>query len=124
MKEKKLTPAAICIFGAKGDLTNRKLIPALYNLFIDNHLHSVFAIFCIDFITLKEEDFKIDLLTGVNTFSRSGKADEKNGMSFLPGFFIFRVISQRLKLLSPLRSDWKHLIKRTNKEPQECFIMQ
>ena len=87
MKEKKLTPAAICIFGAKGDLTNRKLIPALYNLFIDNHLHSVFAIFCIDFITLKEEDFKIDLLTGVNTFSRSGKADEKKWNEFSSRLF-------------------------------------
>jgi glucose-6-phosphate 1-dehydrogenase len=42
MKEKKLYPAAITIFGAKGDLTHRKLIPAIYNLFIVNHLPSTF----------------------------------------------------------------------------------
>ena len=49
MKEKKLYPAAITIFGAKGDLTHRKLIPAIYNLFIAKHLPDNFALFCVDF---------------------------------------------------------------------------
>ena len=42
-KEKKTIPAAITIFGAKGDLTRRKLIPALYNLYADNHLPADFS---------------------------------------------------------------------------------
>ena len=46
MKEKKLSPAAITIFGAKGDLTHRKLIPALYNLFIDGHLPCIHYPLC------------------------------------------------------------------------------
>ena len=76
MKEKKLNPASIVIFGAKGDLTRRKLIPALYNLFLTNHLPAVFAIHCVDYLPAKPADFKNDLLAGVNLFSRSGKADE------------------------------------------------
>ena len=51
-------PVLITIFGAKGDLTRRKLIPALYNLFIGNHLPSLFAIYCIDYLATAETDFK------------------------------------------------------------------
>ena len=75
MKEKKLHPASIVIFGAKGDLTRRKLIPALFNLFLSNHLPDVFNILCVDYLPVKQEDFTNDLLAGVNSFSRAGKAD-------------------------------------------------
>jgi glucose-6-phosphate 1-dehydrogenase len=87
MKEKKVYPAAISIFGAKGDLTNRKLIPALYNLYIGKHLPNVFAIFCIDYLPIKQDDFKKDLLAGVNEFSRSGRAEEKKWNDFASRLF-------------------------------------
>jgi glucose-6-phosphate 1-dehydrogenase len=37
-------PSAIVIFGATGDLSGRKLIPALYNLFLDQHLPEAMTI--------------------------------------------------------------------------------
>lgn len=37
-------PAAIVIFGASGDLTQRKLIPALYTLYAENRLGEQFAV--------------------------------------------------------------------------------
>ncbi len=82
MKEKKLSPAAIVIFGAKGDLTRRKLIPALYNLFLTNHLPELFTIFCVDYLPVKPADFNNDLLAGINLFSRNGKADETVWQTF------------------------------------------
>jgi glucose-6-phosphate 1-dehydrogenase len=82
MKASKAYPAAITIFGAKGDLTHRKLVPALYNLFIAGHLPSVFAIFCVDFLDVREEEYKKDLLAGVDEFSRTGKAEEKKWKEF------------------------------------------
>lgn len=78
----KTSPAAIVIFGAKGDLTKRKLIPALYNLYADRHLPSGFAIFCVDFQHIDEQHFKTDLLDGINQFSRSGKADLQQWETF------------------------------------------
>jgi len=66
MKPIKANPAAITIFGAKGDLTKRKLIPALYNLYADNHLPPAFAIYCVDFLAVDETAFKNDLLEGIN----------------------------------------------------------
>lgn len=103
MKDQNRVPAAICIFGAKGDLTHRKLIPALYNLYVNNHLPSVFAIFCIDYLELKETDFKKDLLAGVNEFSRSGKADEKKWNEFSSRLFYFQGDFLKLETFSDLK---------------------
>jgi glucose-6-phosphate 1-dehydrogenase len=74
MNQKLKSSVQITIFGAKGDLTRRKLIPALYNLFIHDHLPVRFAIYCVDFQAIDEAVFKEELLSGVNEFSRSGKA--------------------------------------------------
>jgi len=79
---KKVHCANITIFGAKGDLTHRKLIPALYNLYIENHLPAQFAIYCVDAIGIDEAVFKNDLLAGVNSFSRNGAADKSRWDSF------------------------------------------
>ena len=38
MSHKQPGPAVIVIFGAGGDLTRRKLLPALYNLYLDGWL--------------------------------------------------------------------------------------
>ncbi|RYZ19986.1 MAG: hypothetical protein EOP49_47940, partial [Sphingobacteriales bacterium] len=37
-QEVKRQPAIVFIFGGSGDLAQRKLLPALYNLFLDNYL--------------------------------------------------------------------------------------
>src|SRR5438128_11855246 len=94
MKPIKANSAAITIFGAKGDLTKRKLIPALYNLYTDNHLPPGFAIYCVDFLNVDELEFKKDLLEGINAFSRNGKADAgkwaefAQRISYLQGDFL------------------------------------
>lgn len=82
MKPRKVYPYAITIFGAKGDLTRRKLIPALYNLYIEGHLAGAFAVHCVDFLPTDIDDFRKDLLAGVNEFSRNGKADTKKWKEF------------------------------------------
>lgn len=66
------------IFGARGDLAWRKLIPSLYNLFLDKNLEDPFTILLVD-------RNKVDpnhLLDGVNQFSRTGKADPKQWEEF------------------------------------------
>src|SRR5690242_7689784 len=75
MKQEKVLPAAITIFGAKGDLARRKLIPALYNLYADNHLPDPVSIFCFDFLTIEQDAYREWHLEGVDEFNRTGKAD-------------------------------------------------
>ncbi len=81
-KKKPTVPVLFTIFGAKGDLTKRKLIPALYNLFIGGHLPGIFSIYCIDYLTADEISFKHDLLEGINEFSRNGIAEETKWKEF------------------------------------------
>lgn len=81
-KSKRTDSAAITIFGARGDLTKRKLIPALYNLYAENHLPANFAIFCVDFVAIDEPAYRADMLEGVNEFSRNGKADPEKWAVF------------------------------------------
>lgn len=82
MKQKKVLPAAITIFGAKGDLARRKLIPALYNLYVDDHLPEQFSIFCVDFLAVGQDAYREWLLEGVDQFSRTGKADRQKWAKF------------------------------------------
>ncbi len=65
----------VVIFGAAGDLTKRKLIPALYNLFLSNCLCEKVHILGIDRQPWTDDDFRQQLHQSVETFSRRGKTD-------------------------------------------------
>ncbi len=80
-------PAAIVIFGGTGDLTKRKLIPALYNLFLSKHLSEKFSIFLLGRNEDKNEQYKHDLFDGITQFSRTGKPDDNNWKIFSSNIF-------------------------------------
>lgn len=66
----------ITIFGAGGDLTRRKLVPALYNLFLDGLLPERFGLLCMDRAKTGIDVFRRSLREGVDAFSRRGKAED------------------------------------------------
>ena len=80
--ETKTNPTIIIIFGGSGDLTWRKLIPALYNLYLDNWLHEKFTIICIGYPAMKPSAFIQHLHEGVDQFSRRGKSEPKTWAVF------------------------------------------
>lgn len=80
--ESKLTPVSLVIFGATGDLTWRKLIPALYNLFLDNLLPEKFAICGVYRKPLEVEEWRQYLHEGTDQFSRRGKTDDSQWQAF------------------------------------------
>jgi glucose-6-phosphate 1-dehydrogenase len=80
-------PAAIVIFGGTGDLTKRKLIPAMYNLFLSKNMPEKFRVFLLGRNVDKNEQFKKDLFDGINEFSRTGKPDENNWKIFSDNIF-------------------------------------
>ncbi len=82
MNKNTLAPQSIIIFGANGDLCWRKLIPALYNLYLADNLPEKFFITAIDHGETTGEAFNKKLLDGINQFSRSGKADKKAWAAF------------------------------------------
>ncbi len=75
-------PTTITIFGGAGDLTWRKLVPALYNLYLDHYLPDPFCIIGVDSKPLSDTDFRQRLRQGVNRFSRRGSVDPKTWDDF------------------------------------------
>ena len=68
-------PTVFVIFGAAGDLSWRKLIPALYSLFVDGWLPEKFRIIGTGHRHMSDEEFRQHLREGVDKFSRRGKTD-------------------------------------------------
>ncbi|NTW98239.1 MAG: glucose-6-phosphate dehydrogenase, partial [Oscillochloris sp.] len=69
-------PCTMVIFGATGDLTSRKLVPALYNLFRDQRAPGGFSV--VGFARRDWDDafFRQTLRDGLARNSRSGPVDE------------------------------------------------
>ena len=63
-------PCAIVIFGATGDLTGRKLAPALYNLMVDNLLPEPSVIIGVGRDPMTNEEFGNRMLRKVSEHSR------------------------------------------------------
>ncbi|AHF16603.1 glucose-6-phosphate dehydrogenase [Niabella soli] len=74
---KKPEPTIIFIFGGSGDLNQRKLTPALYNLWMDGLMPGQFAIVGTGRTDYSDEKFREHLLNGINEFSR--RKDDQNG---------------------------------------------
>jgi glucose-6-phosphate 1-dehydrogenase len=75
-------PTFLVIFGAGGDLTWRKLIPALFNLYLDDWLPDCFAIFGIDRKEMDDDEFRKHLRQGIDQFSRRGKSSDREWNKF------------------------------------------
>ncbi len=83
----------IVIFGAAGDLTRRKLIPAVYNLFVSKHVNQKVEIIGVDRQQWTDDQFRDHLRENLDRFSRRGQADDAawrefgSRISYLAGDF-------------------------------------
>ncbi len=80
--ETSIPPFVLVIFGATGDLSWRKLVPALYNLYLDNQLSEKFAIFGMNREPVALDEWHNHLRDGVDQFSRRGKTNPSNWDTF------------------------------------------
>lgn len=70
---KKINPTIVVIFGGTGDLAQRKLVPAFYNLFLDGWISEQFAIIGLGRTKTDDDKYQKHLCQGLDQFSRSGK---------------------------------------------------
>src|SRR5205823_8595268 len=87
MGRKVIEPCSIIIFGASGDLTYRKLIPALYHLFIEKQLPNPIRI--IGFARREKTDaaWREELRKGLEAYSRTKKVDPAKWQDFSANVF-------------------------------------
>jgi glucose-6-phosphate 1-dehydrogenase len=77
-----LEPIQLVIFGAGGNLTWRKLMPVLYNLFLGEWLPDRFAVIGVDRKAMSDIEFRQHLHQGGDRFSRCGNADDEAWHAF------------------------------------------
>src|SRR5205085_7200950 len=75
-------PCAIVIFGASGDLTHRKLIPALFDLFQAGLISKHFAVLGFSRSPLSNEDFRRTAREGLEHFAPDGGFNDKAWQEF------------------------------------------
>ena len=68
--------AMLVIFGGTGDLTHRKLIPALYNLIYDNLMPQCFSVVCVGRRDKTEDEYRDEVFESLKKNSRN-KIDER-----------------------------------------------
>ncbi len=110
----KVGPTIIVIFGATGDLTWRKLIPAIYNLYLDTRIPEHFAILGVGHNATNDLEFRKHLHEGVDNFSRRGKSKKKEWdvfakcLFYLKGEFAENSIYGSIdKQIKQLEKEWK-----------------
>lgn len=77
----------LTIFGASGDLTKRKLIPALYNLALERRLPERLAVVGYARSEMSHEEFRQKMREAVSEFSRTGLKDESVWQQFAANLY-------------------------------------
>jgi len=85
--ERKMPECAVVIFGANGDLTKRKLLPALYRLAYERRLSPGFAVIGISRTAMSHDQFREKMRDSVKRFKENTEFDESVWNSFAEGLF-------------------------------------
>jgi glucose-6-phosphate 1-dehydrogenase len=105
-------PCAVVIFGATGDLTHRKLVPALYNLQRERLLPPGFSVLGFARRDWSDDFFREGLLTDAKEHSRAGVQDDiwrgfAEGISYVRSSFDdpagYQALTKRLEELDEHR---------------------
>ncbi|HLZ80486.1 MAG TPA: glucose-6-phosphate dehydrogenase [Ktedonobacteraceae bacterium] len=78
-------PCAMVIFGATGDLTHRKLLPALYNLALEHPLPAGFSVVGFARRPYSDDIFRQQALESINSYSRQKPVNPQVWDSFASG---------------------------------------
>jgi len=76
------SPCTMVIFGASGDLTSRKLVPALYSLDRDGLLPEGFTVVGYGRTVKSHEQFRQEMREAVQTYCRTGAASAETQQRF------------------------------------------
>ena len=79
---KEAEPCTIVIFGASGDLTARKLIPALYHLYVEGQMPESFRVLGFARREKTDESWRAEMREGLEKYSRSQAVDEVQWAQF------------------------------------------
>ena len=83
-------PTILVIFGASGDLTARKLAPAIYNLCVDGLMPSQCFLIGYGRKAMSDDDFKKYIYGSIEKYSRR-QSKSKIGLTYVK-IFLFKLV--------------------------------
>lgn len=90
LRKKAVEPCTVVIFGASGDLTYRKLIPALYHLFALKQLAQPFQIIGFARRPKTDEVWRNELFEALKTYTKHKDCNHSNWEDFAQNVFYFQ----------------------------------
>jgi len=85
--ERRVPECALVIFGANGDLTKRKLLPALYRLAYERRLSAGCAVLGVSRTPLSDDQFREKMRVSVKDFLEDSPFDDDVWAAFAQGLF-------------------------------------
>ena len=85
--ERRVPECVVVIFGANGDLTKRKLLPALYRLSYERRLAPGFAVLGISRTPMSDDQFRDRIRQSVAQYLEDSPFDEDIWTGFFQGLF-------------------------------------
>jgi glucose-6-phosphate 1-dehydrogenase len=116
-------PTIFVIFGAGGDLTWRKLIPALYNLYLDGWMPERIVVLGLDRAEMTDDEFRSHLQDGVDKNSRRGKVDKKRWDAFAKNLFFSKADFEVDKSFQNLKKRLEKIEKSWNAKANKIFYL-
>src|ERR1041384_8345308 len=83
--ERRVPECTVVIFGANGDLTKRKLLPALYRLAYERRLPTGFAVLGVSRTPMSDDQFREKMRESVAEFLEDSPFDEEGWKAFAQG---------------------------------------
>lgn len=115
--------SAIFIFGGSGDLNQRKLAPALYNLFIDDWMPEKFAIVGLGRTEYSNDKFRQHLFDGIQEFSRRKGQPNGHWSDFSEHVSYLQMDAEDAASYSKISDCVKELEEKFGEHPNVIFYM-
>ena len=85
--ERRVPECTVVIYGANGDLTKRKLLPALYRLMYERRLSPGFAVVGVSRTPMSDDQFRDKMRESVRQFLEDSPFDDDVWAGFSQGLF-------------------------------------
>ncbi|MDP5168613.1 MAG: glucose-6-phosphate dehydrogenase [Bacteroidia bacterium] len=113
----------LVIFGASGDLTNRKLIPALYDLYCQEMLPENFAVLGVSRSEYSDESFREKILPGIKEFANKKASQEEKVQDFLDCIFYQSIDTQSVDDYGTLKTRLEEINARCKTDGNYIFYL-
>lgn len=113
---------AMIIFGASGDLTKRKLMPALYSLYRDKRLTGSFTVLGIGRTVYSDEDYRSYILGELQQFVKAEEQNLELMSSFVSHLYYLPMDPAKVEGYSQLRERLVELTKEV--DPDNLLFCQ